>query len=101
VTASDLIDQAAQLDGMEQTFKLLESLIYQENDAVRRSVDTSLKTYLLPLSEMSDQALESQKNTVLKLDRALAYLAKHGRLPADYFALAIVQQLCEQQAWKN
>ena len=98
--AAAIREDAAAEQGIAKAMLLLESLVYEDNDSVLQHADSLISGYLEGLENASDEQV-SQQHIVLNLDKAVHFLIKHKRLPADYFAVAPLDEYIDRYGWKR
>jgi hypothetical protein len=89
------------MSGTDQALRLLESLVYAENEDALAQSDRLVTDYLQNLKSANKEQLEAQKGTVQSLDKAYAYLINHKRLPVDHFALPALEFIFKERGWEK
>ncbi len=99
--AAEIRADAANMSGTDQALRLLESLVYAENEDALAQSDRLVADYLQNLKSANKEQLEAQKGTVQSLDKAYAYLINHKRLPVDHFALPALEFIFQERGWEK
>lgn len=96
--AASVREDATEMSGIDQALRLLESLIYEQNNAAAQKADQLVRDYL---EQLDPSEHEAEKNKILRLHQALTYLNDHGFIPADYMGLRKVDTIAIEQGWKE
>jgi len=99
--ASGLRQDAVEQQGLDRVFLLLESLVYESNQAAFAEADQQIRDYLEQFTLANTQQINDQKGRILYLDQALTYLSRHNLIPAEYFALLRVDAIAVEHGWKK
>jgi predicted RNA-binding protein Jag len=99
--AAMIREDAATLESMERAFRLLESLVYEDDESARAEANQLVAAYVQYLQGLSGAALLREKGTALKLDQALQYLRKFNFLEADDPALSQVRSIVDANKWRK
>jgi hypothetical protein len=97
--AAGIREDAAKMEGMAQTLRLMESLCYAPDAGALAAVTAATDAYVEELKKVPADKLESKKGEVLTLQNALQYLGKHQLLPADFAATTAVAGVVKTQEW--
>lgn len=99
--AEEIREDALTRDGTKRMLRLLESLVYVDDEATRELAESAVDAYVAELESAQGGALESMKGSALDLDRALQYMTKHGLIAADFPATKTVDRIAVERGWKN
>lgn len=99
--ASEIRLDAATLVGLHKALRLLESLQYAEDETARAQADTWITEYVVKLKSLSPKQLETEKDSVISLDRSLQYMSRYELIDSDYAASTYLSDLAIEQAWKK
>ena len=98
-TAAAIRADAEAMQGIAKALRLLESLIYQSNDAAQVDAEGILAKYLDSLSGKDNSQMAAEKTNVQKVYRALTYLEKYKLLPGDNGLQAQVRAIAVENGW--
>ncbi len=81
--ASDIRRDAAKLEGNEKTLRLLESLVYEKDEATSKQAEELVSKFISDVKALPADKIESKKGEILQFNTALQYLAKFKILAED------------------
>jgi len=90
---------AAKLTGTAQMLRLAESLVYENDAATAKQVETSATAYVTGLKSLSGAALEAKKDEAKSVQTALRYLAKYEFVPANYGPKVELDAVTKAAGW--
>lgn len=99
--AKSIRSDAEDRDGVDKALRLLESIVYSEDKQARAQAEQLIQAYLNQYSEAAPDLVESYKDKMLELDRALQYLKKFNYIDEDYEALVTVDRIARERGWKK
>ena len=79
--------------------RLMESLVYENQEAVARRVDQMAKQYATSLAALSSEQLPAKKDEVKNVRDAFKYLGKFKILPSNYEPYLALEKLIKEQGW--
>ena len=83
------------------TMRLLESLVYENDDATRAEATQLAELGMDDLQNAPADKLESIKGEIIQVKNAFAYLTKHKILPADFAPKAAIEKIIADQGWNK
>ena len=98
--ADQLLEQAANYNGVDRVLLLLESIYYVFDDVAYDEVKKLSYAYLSALQLKTASELEVQKKTLIKVYKALKYMQRFGYLTHDQSIMLGLESLMEQQGWE-
>lgn len=99
--AAGIRAHAATLDGREKMMRLMESLVYQIDDAAMAPAQEMMAAEAARIVAMNEADREANKGPIREFERALKYLARFDVLPEDDPSLKTVVDLVEAQGWNQ
>ncbi|MFU8848908.1 MAG: DUF1080 domain-containing protein [Opitutales bacterium] len=99
--AESIRSDAGSMKGIDKALRLYESLVYHENAEARAEAELLLRTYLDAFAAVDAETVDSYRNKMLELDRALQYLRQFHFIGEAHEGLARVDQICKAQGWKK
>ena len=81
--ASDIRRDAAKLEGNAKTLALLESLVYEKEEATMKEAEVLVSKFIADAKALPADKIESKKGEILQFNTALQYLAKFNILAED------------------
>ncbi len=101
--AASIRADAAQLkdaaNPQSQMLRLMESLIYEKDDATLRQVEQMNTGYVAALKQLPADKLQAKRGEVTQLRDIFRYLTRWNILPATYGPKVAVDQLFTDQGW--
>jgi len=82
-----------------EMLRLMESLVYETDEAAARKAGQLAAAYFDQLKGMSAAQLAPKKDEVRHLRDVFNYLTKFGRLPADFPPKAVAEGMIKEQGW--
>ena len=79
--------------------RLLESLVYEKDEAVMQTSERLAKQYLDALKQLPPEKLAAKRDEVRNLADVFRYLTRHRILPASFEPKTIADQLIKDQGW--
>lgn len=99
--AKSIREDAKTMQGIDKSLRLFESIIYAEDQEARAEADQLVQSYLDQFAAAAPEKIESYRNKMLELDRALQYLKKFKYILEDHKALSAVDKITTGQGWKK
>ena len=96
--AKKMLAEGNEKDG---TMRLLESLVYENDDATRAEATQLAELGMDDLQNAPADKLESIKGEIIQVKNAFAYLTKHKILPADFAPKAAIGKIIADQGWNK
>ncbi len=82
-----------------EMLRLMESLVYEDDEATAQKSKQMAVAYFERLNELPADRLEGKKDEVKQLRDVFNYLTKFGRLPADFAPKASAERLIKARGW--
>lgn len=98
-TAYEIRNKAENLDGLEKSLLLYESLIYEFNLSAKADADKYASEFLDYLLLIDSDQVSVEKDKIISLCSALKYLNKHSILPSSCPLLARVHSIIVTKNW--
>ena len=90
---------AANMQGMDQTMRLLEAQMYAIDPAASAECNRQVSKSVEQLKVLSTEELESRRQEVLNLHKALSYLQRFDIIPADYQPAKELREIADALGW--
>ena len=90
---------AANMQGMDQTMRLLEAQMYAIDPAASAECNRQVSKSVEQLKVLSTEELESRRQEVLNLHKALSYLQRFDIIPADYEPAKELREIADALGW--
>ena len=90
---------AANKQGMDQTMRLLEAQMYAIDPAASAECNRQVSKSVEQLKVLSTEELESRRQEVLNLHKALSYLQRFDIIPADYQPAKELREIADALGW--
>ena len=104
-TAATMRQDAAKLKNAEnpapEMLKLMESLVYDKDDATVQKVEQMAGQYLDALKKVPADKLPGKKDEVKRISGALKFLTKFNILPATFAPKAAFEAVIKAQNWEK
>ena len=88
-------EDAAKLQGNEQMYRLLESLVYENDPATAQKAEQQVTAYVAALKATP----AGKRDEGRRLQSTLQYMTRHKILPANYPAKVEIDALVKAQGW--
>ncbi|MCX8107780.1 MAG: DUF1080 domain-containing protein, partial [Verrucomicrobiae bacterium] len=79
--------------------RLLESLVYEKDDATVRKCEQLATEYVENLKRLPPATLATKRDEVRDVSEVFKYLTRHNILPASFPAKNAIEQLIKDQGW--
>jgi hypothetical protein len=103
--AADIRQDAGQLadpaNPVPQLLRLLESLVYDKDEATVQKVQEMTSAFLQTVRQLPADQIGAKKGAVKQVDGAMNYLVKNNLLPQDFGAKAELEKLLKDQGWSK
>lgn len=97
--AADILERASAESAVPRALLLMESLIYQFDEAVLRDAEELLSTYLSKWPARSSAEKAARESEVKALHRALEFLEAHGLVPPGYPLGNEIETIARKNGW--
>jgi hypothetical protein len=82
-----------------EMLRLMESLVYDNQEAAARKVDQMAKEYIAGLTALPQDQLATKKDEVKNVSGAFKYLVRFHMLPSGYGPSATLEKMIKDQGW--
>lgn len=97
--AADVRASAADMNGFDQTMRLLEAYMYDLDAAAWDECNREVTAEVDQLKALSESDLEAQRDKVMGLHQALSFLKRFDMIPKDYLPAKEVHGIANAQGW--
>ncbi|HTJ78257.1 MAG TPA: DUF1080 domain-containing protein [Rariglobus sp.] len=101
IAAGIRADVAKMTPGVAAMLRLAESLVYEQDLAVLKQVQTWHSQFVASLASLSPAELKAKEGEVKTVFRDFAYLEKFKIIPADFGGQAELTKLVKAQGWEK
>ncbi|HEY9175004.1 MAG TPA: DUF1080 domain-containing protein, partial [Verrucomicrobiae bacterium] len=84
-----------------EMLRLMESLIYEKDDATLRQVEQMNTEYVAALKQLPADKLQAKRGEITQMRDTFRYLTRWNILPANYGPKAAIDQLIADQNWER
>lgn len=88
-------------DPLPEMLRLMESLVYEKQDALVQRIDQLAGKYVEGLKALPPEQLGSKRDEVRNVSNAFKYLAKFRILSADYPPAAALESIIRERGWNK
>jgi len=99
-TAQKLRKEAETLIGRERAFKLMDSLLYEKDNAVWMEAEKLALDYTKECSGLSKAEVGKRKEDIIELYRMVLHLRKFKQISGSVAVADGLKQLTDEQGWK-
>ncbi len=99
--AAEVLKDAQSLNGNAKMLRMLESLVYQSDEAVLKQVNAMGEAYVKELASLSKDGLSERKGEVVEAYRAFRYMKDHQLIPAANTTFSGLDQIMLANQWKK
>ncbi len=97
--AADIRQDAEKLSGQDQMLRLMESLVYEKDDATLGRVEKMGSEYAAKVARLPADQLADKKDEVKQLSANLKYLQRFKAVPIDFAPATELDKLIKAQGW--
>lgn len=98
--AQGIREAAAKLEGNDKMLHLFESLCYADDQDARHDATLMAGAFATAMKEVPADKIESKKDVILQVAKALRYLTKFKILPEDIEARKDLESIIKENDWE-
>jgi len=98
-TARSIREDAVALNGIAKALRLMESTVYEANDAASAEAEAIIAEYIGSLDGQSSGQMQAERGSVRKIDQAYGYMLRYKMLPKDHTLAAKIHTIAIENGW--